>query len=74
MRDKLAEIFGRLFDVAELGDALSPENVENWNSFSHIELVVELEKAFDVSIPASDAVKLDSVKGIIDYLTSRGIG
>ena len=69
MRDLLAEIFQRLFDVEELRDDLSPESVSKWNSFSHIELILELEKAFGRPISTSDAVQLTSVGEIAQYLS-----
>jgi acyl carrier protein len=71
---KLADIFARLFDVAELSDGLSPETVEKWDSFTQLELVLELESAFGLSIPTAEAVRLNSVGGIREYLASRGAG
>lgn len=71
MNDQLAAVFERLFNLKELSDETSPDTVEEWDSFSHIELVLELEGEFGVSISTSDAVTLDSVGKIRDYLTSR---
>jgi acyl carrier protein len=71
---KLAELFARLFDVSEFSAELSPQNVEKWDSFSHIELVMELERAFGLSIPAAEAGKLYSATDIQEYLRSKGAG
>lgn len=68
MKEKLAEIFKNLFGVTELRDDMSPENVEKWDSFSQIELIIELENAFQVTIPTQEAVLLDSVAKITAYL------
>jgi acyl carrier protein len=34
---------------------------------------LELEKAFGLSIPASEAVNLNSAQKILDYLDSKGV-
>jgi len=72
MNEKLEALFARLFDAKGLRDEMSPENVAGWDSFSHIELIVELESVFGVAIPTSDAVKLDSVGKIKTYLSEKG--
>lgn len=74
MNEKLAEIFAKLFDVSDFSEDLSPQNVEKWDSFGHIELVMQLEVAFGVTIPAAEAGKLYSVRGVLDYLKSKGAG
>ncbi len=74
MNQKLAEIFAKLFDVSDFNAQLSPADVDKWDSFSHIELVMELEGAFGVTIPAAEAVELYSVAGIIEYLRAKGAG
>jgi acyl carrier protein len=74
LNEKLAGIFAKLFDVSDFSEELSPQNVEKWDSFSHIELVMELERAFGVTVPAAEAGELYSVKGILDYLKAKGAG
>lgn len=74
MKEKLADVFRRLFDAAELRPDLSPQNLPAWNSFAHLELVLELEKVFGLSIPAAEAAGLDSAGRILAYLESRGAG
>tara|TARA_B100001964_G_C14035881_1_gene510366 strand:- start:227 stop:460 length:234 start_codon:yes stop_codon:yes gene_type:complete len=70
MKEKLNTIFNELFNVLEVRDDMTPEKVDGWDSFSHIELVLELEKAFTITIPTSDAIKLISIKEIMNYISS----
>ena len=74
MNQKLAEIFAKLFDVSDFNAELSPQNVDKWDSFSHIELIMELEGVFGVAIPAAEAAELYSVAGLIEYLKAKGAG
>lgn len=73
MNEKLSAIISKMFNIATIHEGLSPENVEGWDSFSHIELILEIEKTFAISISASEAVRLDSVGKIASYLESKGV-
>jgi acyl carrier protein len=42
-----------------------------WDSLNHLNLVVELENAFDLGLSMKEIEDLSSVKGIIELINSR---
>jgi len=74
MNEKLHAIFQRLFSLDQLHPGLSMETVEGWNSFSHISLILELEEAFGLAIPTSQAVNLVSLGEIESYIAAQKEG
>lgn len=72
MKERLEAIFKRMFNVEEIDDDTSPENTEGWDSFTHIELVLEIETEFGVSISTAEAVELTSVGTIMSFLRQHG--
>lgn len=72
MNENLVEIFKRMFKLEEVKADASPDNLEAWDSYAHIELILEVEASFGISISTSDAVELTSFKKIEDYLASHG--
>ena len=54
--DLVAEVFG--VDPDELDDTSSPETVEDWDSLGHVNLVMEIERVYDVSLSTDDALEI----------------
>lgn len=42
-----------------------------WDSVTHLEIIMELEQAFNVRIPLEDMPKLTSGKEIVEWLSRR---
>jgi len=45
--------------------------LEQWDSLKHIQIVIEIEECFKISIPDSDFMYLTSFRDICQYLVSR---
>ncbi|MFA6449756.1 MAG: acyl carrier protein [bacterium] len=71
MKERLAGIFKKMFDVDELSEDMKLGSVNKWNSFAHVEMILEIENEFGISISTKDAVELVSVRAILDYLESK---
>ncbi len=71
--DKVKAIVADKLGVAE--DALSPDasfsDDLGADSLDTVELIMEFEKEFDVSIPDEDAEKIATVGDAIDYLIKK---
>ena len=52
---------------SEMGDP------REWTSLSHVEILLELEKVFQIKIPLTHLVRLTSIKKIDEYLQEKGL-
>jgi acyl carrier protein len=48
--------------VEYISDESSPDNIEKWDSLSHINLIIAIESEFDVSLTPEDTMDMLSVK------------
>jgi acyl carrier protein len=60
---KLTVVFRDVFDnpQLELSDSTTAQDVENWDSITHVTLVVAVERAFGVSFTVKDIRGLANV-------------
>ncbi len=71
---KLNEIFEDVLDLdetPELTDAISANDIEEWDSLSHIQLIVAIEKAFKLKFTSQEILKWNNVGEMVDTITSR---
>jgi acyl carrier protein len=70
-------IFDRLRDAMAVTLKLSPDSIREtttqedlaaWDSLGHINLMVALETAFDITLEVEDFARLTSVPAILGYL------
>lgn len=65
IEEKTAEILSALFEhKINVGDDVTVDNEEMWDSLKHLELIVMLEEEFNVKIKREDAVNLQSMADI----------
>jgi acyl carrier protein len=50
--------------AARIGADATPVTVPGWNSLAHVQLILELERAFDVTFDADEIAALASVGAI----------
>jgi len=50
MEDRIKLVMSNVFDidVNSIDNASSPDNIENWDSLKHMNLIVALEEEFDI--------------------------
>jgi acyl carrier protein len=70
---KIQEVFRDVFDDEDLLVEMSTtaEDVEDWDSLSHINLVVALEKEFDVKFDLAELQKLENVGGLYELINAK---
>tara|TARA_B100000674_G_C37828740_1_gene909450 strand:+ start:289 stop:531 length:243 start_codon:yes stop_codon:yes gene_type:complete len=71
--NKIAKIIAKHTRVTEKIITLetSVETIERWDSLSHIKIILDIEKDFDLKIDTSIIGELNSVKSIIQYIESE---
>lgn len=63
-----SDVFG--VPVSELSATSSPEQIQSWDSISHLNLILSLEQHFGVSFAPETIAELISVQKIADELHS----
>jgi acyl carrier protein len=64
---KLSEVFADVFDDESINmtPELSAEDVDGWDSLTHIRLILTVEKAFKVKFSTSEIGKLERVGDLV---------
>ncbi|MDR2770625.1 MAG: acyl carrier protein [Clostridiales Family XIII bacterium] len=71
--EKLEGIFRDFFEDGNLKLCFetTSEDLPSWDSVAHIQLVYEIEDAFDVQFEAEDIMNMTRVRFIVDRLCAR---
>lgn len=75
MTDKLKEVLAIAFEmnVHEINSDLIQDDVSNWDSLKQMELVVSLEREFNMTLEMMEIVSMTSIQAIINILIDKGI-
>lgn len=71
--EKLKGIFEDVLDIedVELTDTTSADDIEEWDSLSHIQLIVAIEKAFKAKFTSLEIMKWKNVGELVDSIMSK---
>jgi acyl carrier protein len=70
---EFTKIFHDVFndDTIVVRPELTANDVDGWDSLSHIRLVLTVERAFGVKFSASEVARLKNVAGLVDLVRSK---
>lgn len=70
---KLNEIFIDVLDLdeVELTDDTSANDIEEWDSLSHIQLIVAVEKTFGIKFTSLEIMKWKNVGEMVDSILEK---
>lgn len=71
MEEKVLEILKNLFELDTVDETCSQETCEKWDSMGQLNLVVELESEFDVTLEPEEIGEMKSFKDIVSLLKSK---
>ena len=71
--EKIQDIFRDVFDDEELvvEDSTSSDDIEEWDSLSHIQLVVAVEKTFGLKLTSKEILSWEDVGEMADAIYSK---
>ena len=72
MEEKVLEILKNLFELDTVDETCSQETCEKWDSMGQLNLVVELESEFDVTLEPEEIGEMKCFNDIIRILKSKG--
>ena len=74
--EHLTIIFHEVFDDDDivLSPGMTAEDVDDWDSLSHIRLIVAVEKEFGISFMASEVSSLENVEQFADLVRIKCAG
>lgn len=73
IQETTIEVFKKVFGAStEVNEYSSADTIENWDSMSHIILIQELEQTFGIKFDLFEIIELRDVKGLVEYIYSKG--
>lgn len=72
--ERLTAVFRDVFDddTIELCDTTVADDIDGWDSFEHINLVVAVEEEFSFKIPMGKVVTMKNVGEMVDIIVELG--
>ena len=72
--ERLTKVFRDVFDDEDivLCDETTSDDIEDWDSFEHINLVVAVEDEFSFKIPMGKVITMKNVGEMVDIILELG--
>ena len=70
---RVQEVFREELELDDLilNDKTTADDVEEWDSLSHVQLVVALEKAFGIKFTSREILSWDNVGDLVDCISKK---
>ena len=71
--EKLNEVFQDVFDDEEItvNDETTADDIEDWDSLEHINLIVAVEKKFNIKFNMGEVNKFKNVGEMVDAIIAK---
>ncbi len=72
--ERLNGVFREVFDDDDIvvTDETTADDIEDWDSFEHINLIVAIEEEFSFKIPMGKTVTMKNVGEMVDIILESG--
>ena len=70
---KVFKIFSDIMNVPvnDLSLTSNSDNISNWDSLSHVKLIMQVEHQFQLSLLPEEAMEIFSIKDVINIISSK---
>ena len=74
-KERVFKIISQLMHVPfeEVNERSSPENLEKWDSFQHINLILALEEEFKIRFTEEEIFRMGDAGVILGALRNKGV-
>lgn len=71
--ERLTEVFRNMFDDEDivLNDNTTSDDIEDWDSLEHINLLVSVEQEFNMKFNMNEVTNMKNVGEMVDIILSR---
>ena len=71
--NKLNDIFVDVLDLEEvtLTDSTTADDIEEWESLTHVQLVVAIEKAFGIKFSSREILSWENIGDLVDCIAKK---
>lgn len=72
--ERLNEVFQDVFDdeTITVQDSTTADDIEDWDSLEHINLIVAVEKCFGMKFTMGEVTGMKNVGAMVDIILERG--
>jgi len=71
MEEKLLNIMRDVFGIDDIDANVSQANCDKWDSLNHLNLVSEIEDAFDVEFEPEEIAEMTTFAKVMEYLAAK---
>jgi acyl carrier protein len=71
LEKKLVDLFTHFFEPTEDIRNISMDNCKQWTSLNHIRLIIKLEKAFNIKLPAAKIIETTSFSKLLKLVKAH---
>ena len=70
---QLNEVFRDVFDDDSItvNDSTTAADIEDWDSLEHINLIVSVEKAFNIRFNMGETASMKNVGAMVDFILAK---
>ncbi len=73
MEERVLEILKDLFELETVDETCSQKTCEKWDSMGQLNLVVELESEFDITLEPEEIGEMRNFNDVVRVLKSKGV-
>ena len=71
MEQKILEILKSVFQLDDIDESCSQQNCEKWDSMNHLNMVIELEMEFGISLEPEEIALMRSYDDVLRIIKTK---